>query len=143
MPFALGNLIVSTFGRQIFTVIGTYTVPGLVGAFRAQSLGYPSVQTFVQNADVDTSLTWFVIFGTPPPAGAPPVGSLVRVLCSPLAYFAGAPVATFAPITQPGPSGILFVYAFLPAFPAIPTSAIIVEPDGNLFLAQFDELVAL
>jgi hypothetical protein len=142
MPFATGNVIVSTFGRQIFVVVGTYTVPGLVGAFRAQSLGKPSVWTIVQNADVDLSLTWFILLGLAPPPGAPPPGSRVRVEASPLAYFAGAPVTTF-PVTQRSIEGVVFGYVFLPAFPGIPTSVIIVEPDDNLFLAQIDELTLL
>lgn len=141
MPFAIGNLIVSTFSRQVYVVIGTYTVPGLVSAFRGLSLGMPSTQVFVQNADVDTNFTWFVIGAVVPPPGLPPPGTRVQIHASPLALFSGSTVVTF-PITEKSASGILWSYAEIPTFPG-PVYGLVVEPDGNQVLAQVDEITAI
>jgi hypothetical protein len=137
MPLAAGNLVVTTFGRNIYVVLGTYTVPGLIAAFRCVSLCKPSAQIFLLNTDVDLSSTAFVLVGAAVPAGSPPIGSRVQIQESPLALFAGAPVTTF-PITQPGPRGIVAFYVTIPPFATI--YAVVVEPDQNLVLAQRDEL---
>lgn len=138
MPFAPGDLIVPTFGRTVFVVIGTYTVPGLIAAFRAVQVGVPSTQVFVQNIDADVSFTWFVLAFTVTPPGKPLPGSRVRIDASPLALFGGFPVVS-APITEPSFQGIVFSYFSIAAFPG-PIYAVIVTPEGLLILAQSDEL---
>jgi len=139
MPFAIGNTFVTTYGRQMFVIMGTYTVPGLIGAFRALSLGQNPTQMFAQNADVDTNFTAFIFVGAVPPPGAIPVGSRVRVLMNSLAYSAAVPVTTFPSSNELGPEGIILIYASIVGFPGM-TYAFIVEPDQNIFIAQFDEL---
>lgn len=138
MPLVAGDFIVPTFGRTVFVVIGTYTVPGLIAAFRAVQVGVPSTQVFVQDVDVDASFTWFVLAFAAVPAGKPVPGSRVRILASPLALFSGVPIAS-APITEPSFRGIIFSYFTIPTFPG-PVYAVIVTPEGLLILAQSDEL---
>lgn len=141
MPFAPNDLIVGTLGRQVFVVVGTYPVPGLVAAFRAISPGVPATQIFVQNSDADVTFTWFVLAFTATPAGKPPSGSRVRIDASPLALFFGVPVTAF-PITQPSFEGIVYFYFSIAAFPG-PIYAVVVTPEGYLMLAQQDELTLL
>jgi len=138
MPLAIGGFVTTGVSRQFFQVIGTYTVPGLVAAFRAMSSGNPETQIFVQNADVDTNFTAFTYSPAATPAGAPPVGSRVTVHASPLAFINATPLASF-PLTEKSITGIVLSYLTIDAFPGY-VAAAIVEPDGNMFVAGFDEL---
>ena len=138
MPFASGNLIVPTLGRQVYVVIGPAPNNGFLPQWRALSHGLAPTEVIVANIDADVSFTWFILAFAVAPAGKPATGSKVSIQASPLAFFSGVPV-TLAPITQPSFHGILFSYFTIPAFPG-PTYAVIVTPETNLWLCQTDEL---
>jgi hypothetical protein len=138
MPFVSGDLIVPTFGRQVYVVIGPAPNNGFLPQFRALSHGLAPTEVIVANIDADVSFTWFILAFAVAPAGKPPVGSRVAVQASPLALFGGVPVA-LAPITQPGIRGIVHSYWTIPTFPG-PVYATVVTPETNLMLCQIDEL---
>lgn len=139
MPMVAGSLIVPSFGRNISLVLGS--LAGVVGSFRAISLGPNPAQTTPANVDTDVTFTLFVLAFVAVPGGKPPLGSRVQIQASPLALFGGFPV-TLAPLTITSANGILVFYVNIPTFPG-PVYAIVVTADGSMVLAQQDELTLL
>jgi len=135
MAFVAGELVAFSFTRWAGFVIGGTTV---IAPTRWRVLLCSDNPAQVEIADTDDGLTVFHL--TPPvatPAGMPAPGTIVKVLQSPLAFIALAPLSSF-PFTLPVPYvAQVYFYVDIGGFGIY---AVLMGNDGTLFLALPEEL---